>query len=479
MSRPVVMLFRDDLRLADHEALTRAVGCAAPVVCVYVHDDRPPFARGGAQKWWLHHSLIAHARALESVGAPLNIRTGPVEKVVDSIIEETGADRVFWSRRYAPHHVQCDTQMKARLRRSGTCQATSAKGRLLMEPWEIGTASGDPYRVFTPFWNCLQRQLQITEPLPVPSDIPGIKLNNSQTIDDLKLLPTRPDWSQKFHDLWQPGEDGATEKLDIFVQRTANYATARDYPSQSATSLLSPHLQMGEVSPRQVMTRLMEQQERGKISHDDFMKFYSELAWRDFNSHLLFHMPELTDQEFKQEFRNFPWRDDPDGFACWTQGQTGYPLVDAGMRELYQTGTMHNRVRMVTASFLTKHLLIDWRMGMNWFWDTLLDADIASNSMNWQWVAGCGADAAPYFRIFNPTIQAQKFDPDGIYIRKWVPEIAAMPTQKLANPSAAQAGILGDAGITLGTTYPRPIVDHKPARERALEAYANRPRRRC
>ncbi len=472
-ANPAIVLFREDLRISDNAALSKAAACGAKVICLYVHDDRAPFARGSAQKWWLHHSLAALSRGLRQIGCPLNIRSGVTEDVLDSVIAESGADKIFWSRRYSPHHVARDRGMMANLR-ARDIQTVSCKGRLLAEPWETLNQEGRPYRVFTAFWKCLLRTSAVSEPLPAPGKLAGIELPGNRTASELDLLPSNPDWSAGFRGEWRPGEDGAQTRLRSFLAHAArSYAKGRDFPSLSATSRLSPHIQMGEISPRQILRSAARHHESGAISGVDFEKLHAELAWRDFNCCLLYYFPELPDREFNPAFRDFPWRTDPGSFSLWTKGKTGYPIVDAGMRELWQTGFMHNRVRMITASFLTKHLLIDWRAGMDWFWDTLLDADLASNTMNWQWVAGCGADAAPYFRIFNPVLQARKFDRDGDYIRRWAPEISRLPDRDLAEPWSARPEALESAGIKLGETYPLPVIDHKFARQRALEAYRN------
>ena len=470
-SSTAILLFRDDLRIADNAALTEASKSGANLICLYVWDDRPPFAIGDAQRWWLHHSLVAHSTALRKLGSPLNIRVGKTEEVVAQIVAQTNADSVFWNRRYVPHQVERDKALMAQLRRQG-CTVTSCKGRLLAEPWDTLNKDGNPYRVFTAFWKCLQRASTIETPLYAPTSLAGSQLGGNATVDELGLISTESDWSEGFHQHWQPGEDGGHIGLEKFLDfGVYHYGKGRDFPSLAATSRLSPHLQMGEVSPRQILHAAAQVLFSGKLLENDFKKLHSELAWRDFNSHLLYYFPDLTEQEFRPYFRNFPWQNDREVFSLWTRGQTGYPIVDAGMRELWQTGYMHNRVRMITASFLTKPLLQDWRCGMHWFWDTLLDADLASNTLNWQWVAGCGADAAPYFRIFNPMLQAVKFDSEGSYVRKWVPEIAALPTRYLDEPSSAPPPELAKAGIKLGKTYPLPMVDHKFARDRALATY--------
>lgn len=470
-SKPKIVLFREDLRIADNIALTKAARSGGRLICLFVHDNRPPFARGAAQKWWLHHSLNALGRELQQkLGCPLNMMSGATKDIICSVIAKTHADMIFWSRRYAPHQIARDKELKASLEKQDV-KVVSCKGRLLAEPWDI-LNKDQPYRVFTAFWKQLNPHVQIDQPLLAPPSVRGLKLAESLSVKQLGLLPSKPDWSTLFHSEWQPGEAGAQKRLDEFLQSgAANYAKGRDFPSLSAVTKLSPHIQMGDISPRQILFAATRHLEQGKISDKNYIKFYSELAWREFSYNLLYHFPQVTNEEFRPNFRNFPWQNNAKAKSSWEKGQTGYPIVDAGMRELWQTGYMHNRIRMVTASFLTKHLLIDWRLGMQHFWDTLLDADIASNTLSWQWVAGCGADAAPYFRIFNPILQARKFDPDGDYIRRWVPELAKLPTSHLADPWLAPPEILEKAGVKLGKDYPYPIVNHALARDRAMAAY--------
>ncbi|MCY4446576.1 MAG: deoxyribodipyrimidine photo-lyase [Rhodobacteraceae bacterium] len=470
---PVIALFREDLRLTDNLMLTNALQSGRPLICLYIHDDAGPIKRGSAQRWWLHHSLLALNNDLKSRGCSLNLRVGDTFSIIRSIVLQTGATEVYWSRRYAPYQVEADKILMDKIKKSGV-STKSCKGRLIKQPWEVLTASARPYRVFTPFWKSLRNNYNFETPLPPPNQINGLTLSENCCIDILSLLPKGFDWSAGFHSYWQPGEGAAQSKFTSFLENGINdYASDRDFPNRPATSQLSPHLQMGEISPRQIIYDAAKRLENGTISAEAFDKFYSELVWREFSYHLLYHFPKVLDQEFLPKFRHFPWQHNKNFLTLWQQGQTGYPIVDAGMRELWHTGYMHNRVRMIVASFLTKHLLIDWRLGMQWFWDTLVDADIASNTLSWQWVAGCGADAAPYFRIFNPVLQARKFDPDNQYILRWVPELSQLPSKHIPEPWTASAEVLRQANVCLGSTYPHPIIEHKFARDRALSTYSS------
>lgn len=469
---PAIILFRNDLRLSDHTALTAAAGTGKPILFLYVNDPRPADPIGGAQQWWLHRSLTALASQIEQLGGQLVLRSGPTQMVLSQVIAETGADEVHWSRRYTPNAVTADTVLKTQLKAHGV-QAESHAGRYLFEPWQVATKSGTPFRVFTPFWRaCLTQLNHVSPALPIPAGLTFFRHLPSEDLPDWGLLPTRPAWAEGFDPLWTPGEDGAFSRLDHFLTaRAKGYAEGRDFPAEAHISNLSPHLQMGEITPRQILASLRRAEVTGDVGDRDATKFLAEIGWREFAAYLLYHTPSLPDLEFQPKFVPFPWREAPDDLTAWQRGQTGYPIVDAGMRELWQTGTMHNRVRMIVASFLTKHLRIDWRAGLAWFHDTLLDADVASNAASWQWVAGCGADAAPYFRIFNPITQATKFDPSGAYIRQWVPELSALPNRYLGAPWQAPELVLRGAGIRLGATYPHPIVDHANARTAALDAF--------
>ncbi|MBX3099439.1 MAG: deoxyribodipyrimidine photo-lyase [Salinibacterium sp.] len=439
MHSPSIVWLRDDLRLADNPALTAAAERGEPVILVYVLDEESSEVRplGAASKWWLHHSLAA-------IGPQLVLRRGRAEDVLSALVAEVGGGAVFWNRRYGAAR-EIDARLKRHLRDAGV-DVRSFQANLLIEPWTLTSGSGGPYRVFTPFWKAA-RELRFRDPLPAPSEIEWDATgSNREDLDDWGLLPTQPDWASGLREAWHPGEAGAHDQLEQFVdERLADYHR-RDEPAIDSTSRLSPHLRFGEISPFQIWERLhgaMSPEARANVP-----KFLSEVGWREFNWSILFHSTELAERNYRPAYDAFPWSlPDPKELAAWHQGRTGIPLVDAGMRELWTTGTMHNRVRMVVASFLVKNLLIDWRVGEKWFWDTLVDADEASNPANWQWVAGSGADAAPYFRVFNPELQRAKFDRDGRYVSRWVPEV----------------------GTPL---YPRPIVDLAETRKQALEAYA-------
>jgi deoxyribodipyrimidine photo-lyase len=463
---PVLVRFRRDLRLDDNPALA-AAAAAGPVLPVYLLDDAMPgrWAPGGASRWWLHHSLAALRADLTARGLPLVLRRGDAAQVLPDLAREAGAGAVFWNRRYAPFAVARDAALQAALENAGVVVRSFNAG-LLWEPWTIETRTGGPYRVFTPYYKaCLKRPVAAAAgPLPRlvgPTDPPP-----SDPLDAWGLLPTRPDWAGGLRAAWTPGEAGAHERARTFLDTAVNgYADHRDRPAGDATSRLSPHLHFGEIDPRRLWHAIDRDAPGGAA-------FARELVWREFSHHLLHHALALPETPLRPSFAAFPWRDDPAGLAAWQRGRTGYPLVDAGMRQLWATGWMHNRVRMVAASFLVKHLLIPWQAGAAWFWDTLVDADLANNSASWQWVAGCGTDAAPYFRIFNPVAQSRRFDPDGGYIRSFVPELAGLDAAHIHAPWQAPAGVLAEAGIRLGETYPAPIVDHRAARRRALDAYA-------
>ena len=474
---PVIYWFRQDLRLADLPGL-EAAAKAGPVIPCYIFDPESAgqWAPGGASRWWLHHSLAALSDAIGERGGTLQIFRGDSAAILTELASKAGAGAVFLSRAYEPWAANLERRVHDRLEAAGvTCRRFP--GSLLFEPEQIANQSGEPFKVFTPFWKACRRQPEPRAPRPAPPNgsfaaLPAQRPASAtaRSLDGLELLPRRPNWAAGWEELWQPGETGARDRLERFVENgLANYSEGRDHPSLDVTSRLSPHLHFGEISPRQVWHAAAA----SGAAEGEVLKFLSELGWREFSCHLLHHFPHIPERAFKAQFDEFPWLGTDSMLKAWQRGQTGYPIVDAGMRELWQTGFMHNRVRMVVASFLTKHLLTSWRAGEAWFRDTLVDADLASNACSWQWVAGSGADAAPYFRIFNPTAQGQKFDRRGDYVRRWVPEIAALPDKYLHEPVAAPAEVLAAAGITLGEDYPKPIVEHKAAREAALDAYGS------
>lgn len=487
---PTLVWFRLDLRLSDNPALHAACADAAargaPVLPVFILDDEDAggsapggwapggWAAGGASRWWLHQSLTRLGAELEALGTRLILRRGSAADVLDALIAETGATGIHWNRRYEPWAIARDKTIKERLKEAGLT-VESHKGALLNEPWEIATGSGGPYKVFTPYWKAVRARDGIEAPLPRPKAIPAMHAwPNSDTLDDWDLTPSKPDWSEGWSELWAPGTAGAGERLQGFLDGAVfDYDGQRNAPAKPGTSRLSPHLHFGEISPRQIWHAAItkSQAETGQPMSDGVFTFLSEVVWREFSHNLLYHFPHLPTEPLKEEFANFPWENAPELLQAWQRGMTGYPIVDAGMRELWATGWMHNRVRMITASFLIKDLMIHWKEGEAWFWDTLVDADLASNSASWQWVAGCGADAAPYFRIFNPVLQGEKFDPEGTYVRRWVPELAKLPKKLIQKPWEAKDTELRAAGVRLGESYPHRIVDHKAARDRALAAY--------
>lgn len=468
--KPSILWFRKDLRLDDNAALHAAIEAGSAVIPVYIRepgDLRNVGPLGGAQVWWLHHSLVALKAGLTSLGSDLILATGRAQDVLADLAEQTGAATVYVNRAY--ERTLVDREIAIALKEEGIA-IRAFHGQLLHEPKSIRTGSGNPFKVFTPFWNAMQRLAEPHPPIDPPDVIPAPdSFPKSEDLDGWALLPTKPDWAVGFSDHWQPGEAGARESLEDFIDgELHDYKRGRDLPAIDATSLLSPHLALGEISPARIWHATSGQPKKAveEVGH-----FRRELAWRDFCYSLLIEQPDLDETNWSDGFEGFPWESDEKGFDAWSKGRTGYPIVDAGMRQLWQTGFMHNRVRMIAASFLIKDLMIDWRRGEKWFRDTLVDADPASNAANWQWVAGCGADASPFFRIFNPILQGEKFDPDGDYVKTYVPELQKLERKYIHRPFDAPAATLQKAGITLGTTYPKPIIDHGFARDRALSAY--------
>ncbi len=468
-TQPVTILwFRQDLRLHDNPALSAAAERGA-IVPVFILDDASAgeWTHGGASRLWLHHSLASLQASLDGA---LRLFRGKASEVLPQLVEQYGASAVYWNRCYEPWRRDRDTAIKQQLTDDGI-QVESFNGSLLWEPWTIAKGDGQPYKVFTPYYRkgCLSAPAP-RMPLAKPSlDLVATSSSDSLALDALELLPSLP-WGRQVMSDWSAGESAASRALDEFLeQRLGQYAEGRDVPGVRGTSRISPHLHFGELSPNQVWYRAQGYSRPGV--EDALDRYLSELGWREFCHYLLYHVPSLPGQEFNAKFTGFPWRTDEVALQAWQRGMTGVPLVDAGMRELWQTGFMHNRVRMVVASFLVKNLLVDWRAGQAWFWDCLLDADLANNSASWQWVAGSGADAAPYFRIFNAQRQGEKFDPQGDYVRRYVPELSAMPDKYVHAPWSAPAEVLEQAGVELGVSYPEPVADLKLSRERALEAY--------
>jgi deoxyribodipyrimidine photo-lyase len=466
--------FRLDLRLDDNPALGAAVRHGGPVIPVYIQSaaDERRWMPGAASNWWLHQSLSQLDASLRALGSRLILRRGPALATLEQLLEETGANAVYWNRRYEPAAIDTDRHVKSDLRKKGLI-ADSFQAGLLFEPWTVRTQTGQPYQVFTPFWKACLKLPQPAGPESSPSGIPiPATWPASLTLPELSLEPTI-DWAAGLRATWRPGESGAAGQLDRFVHQALDqYPTGRDRPDQVGTSRLSPHLHFGEISVRRIWSKVREHRngDGSASSAEAGSSYLRELGWREFAHHLLFHFPQTPEQPLRREFARFPWKTNRANLRAWQQGRTGFPIVDAGMRELWHTGWLHNRVRMIAASFLVKDLLIPWQEGASWFWDTLVDADLANNTLGWQWSAGCGADAAPYCRVFNPVTQGKKFDPDGAYVRQWVPELARLPNEWLHNPGEAPASVLAAAGIEPGETYPRPIVDHSEARSRALAA---------
>ena len=468
-----IVWLRDDFRLDDQPALAAAAN--RPALYLYVHDQSERNGRplGGAAKWRLNQALKAMERRLSQSGARLDIVAGPTEETLLAVARTAGASRVLWTRRYEGAAIALDAAAKSALRQQSV-ETLSFNGRLIREPWEFDRGDGRLPRTFSAFW----RRHQTVSDMPTPSPAPPRLVDahwpdgapERTSIEALRLTPTRPDWSRELAFGETPGEEGALAALRRFAgEGLGGYASDRDLASRE-TSRLSAHLRFGEVSAIRTANVGAHALGHPRLRRDA-EKFLSELGWRDFAALLLYANPDLATRPLKREFERFPFREDEAGFRAWTRGETGYPIVDAGMRQLWRTGYLHNRVRLVAASFLVKHLIVDWRRGEQWFWDTLCDADPASNPMNWQWVAGAGADAAPFFRIFNPVLQAQKFDPDGLYVRRWIPELARLAPPHLHAPWRAPEAALARAGIVLGKTYPKPIVDHAAARARALAAF--------
>ncbi len=470
-----VVWFLQDLRLGDNPALDHAVAEYDAVIPLYLwtpdeHGEWPP---GGAAKWWLHHSLASLDGDLRQKGSRLVLRKGAAAlPLLRAVARETGARAVFWNARYEPALRERDREVVRELRGDGlTVQVF--RSRILHDPRRIQTSDGNPYRVFTPFWKKLQDAMDVGATLDRPrmgeSKAPA-RWPASESLGALGLDP-KHQWADGLAEAWTPGEAGAQRRLDTFIERALlDYDEGRNRPDRDGSSRLSPYLQHGELSPRQVWNAVA-----GWVSNrtmkDAADAYLREIAWREFGYHLLFHFPHTTTEPLNEKFERFPWDASERDMKAWCKGRTGYPVVDAGMRQLWRTGWMHNRTRMIVASFLTKDLLIPWQDGARWFWDTLVDADLANNTLGWQWTAGSGADAQPYFRIFNPVSQGNRYDPDGAYVRAWVPELAELPSASIHEPWKAKNSVLEDAGVVLGDTYPSRIVDHREARDRALEAY--------
>ena len=464
-----IFWFRQDLRLADNPGLSEAISKGI-VLPIYIYDDinSNEYEMGSASKWWLHNSL---EKLNDSLNNKLSVYKGDALKIIESLTKSYDVESISWNRCYEPWRIKRDKNIKSEIEKKGI-EVNTFNGSLLWEPFNILKTDGTPYRVFSPYYRkgCLN-----AAPPRIPLKSPEISSlfkdeYNESTIEDLSLIP-KVHWFDEMEKLWKPGEVGAQEKLyDFLDDGLFGYKEGRNFPSQKNVSQLSPHIHLGEISPNQVWYAAKQKEDETGIEKD-LSHFLSELGWREFSYNLLYHFPTLPRENLQKKFDNFPWQENTDFSDKWKKGHTGYPIVDAGMRELWQTGYMHNRVRMIVGSFLVKNLLLHWHEGEKWFWDCLIDADLASNSASWQWVAGSGADAAPYFRIFNPISQGIKFDPEGEYTKKFLPELRDLPIKYLYSPWEAPADVLEQANIKLGENYPKPIVDLKESREKALDAF--------
>lgn len=489
-----IFWFRQDLRLADNPGLSAAAKWAAEkkgeVIPIYIWapEEEGMWRPGGATKVWLHQSLQALAKEIEKHGSRLRIFEAEPQtnedktkqsslSILEAVAEELGAGAVFWNRRYEPAAIARDKEIKSTLKAKGLTVDTY-NGALLLEPWQVATKEGKPYQVFTPYWRtCLsQLQVELEPPIEAPKALIAkkiAKLSFESKLEELQLLP-HIKWEKGITDAWMPGEKGALKQLDKFLNDGLDdYSEMRNRPDIEGVSRMSPHLHFGEISPRSLWFIIKEKAEhfKNEKSKAAALSYLREVGWREFSHHLLYYFPQTPTEPLRGDFKLFPWEENPVALRAWQKGLTGYPIVDAGMRELWHTGIMHNRVRMIVASFLVKHLRLPWLAGAQWFWDTLVDADLAQNTMGWQWSAGCGADAAPYFRVFNPILQGEKFDTDGAYVRKWVPELAKMKSKYIHRPWEAPPLELIAAGVTLGGNYPLPIVEHGEARNLALAAF--------
>ena len=458
---PAIVWFRRDLRTRDHAALHAAARTGKPVVALYIREADLEYPMGAASDWFLHYALLALDAELS---VPLIVRKGRAADVLPDVVRATGADEVHWGRRYQAEGIEIDAALKDKLKADGV-RVESHNTMLLSEPWEVKTGSGGYYKVFTPYYRKFREVVDVGEPLPAPELARFSGNVESLTVEDLDLLPTRPDWGAKMQPYWTPGPEGARERLREFLDEAVEYyAEYRDRPDFDRTSQLSPFIAHGCIGPREAW----HANANASPGSDTFAK---ELAWREFSYVLLYHNPTMKTEPLDETFKRFEWQGTDADLEAWQRGQTGYPIVDAGMRQLWEMGWMHNRVRMITASFLIKDLLVEWQKGEEWFWDCLCGGDPANNAQGWQWAAGSGADASPFFRVFNPVSQGERFDPKGDYVRRWCPELQGLPRKYIHRPWDAPDHVLDDAGVTLGETYPRPRVDHAKARDRALDLY--------
>ncbi|WP_131781476.1 cryptochrome/photolyase family protein [Legionella gresilensis] len=460
-----IIWFRQDLRCQDNPALTAACHEHDIVIPLYIAENNLKHL-GSAQKWWLHHSLLALKKNLQSHGLDLFLVSGAVLSKLQELITTYQVDTVYWNRRYQPDEIEQDKKIEVALNKNKV-SVKSFKGNVFLEPWEIQNQKGNYFKVFPPFWRHCFPKINQFDSLSIIKKWPHCPKVHTEDLNNWELIPTKPNWADKFNTVWQPGENSALQKLSFFIENNlSNYRINRDYPAKNANSSLSPHLHFGEISLRQIWQAVNSVIENKSYHASSIEQFLTELGWRDFCYHQLYHLPQISIQNLKPQFNHLSWRVSNKDFTQWCQGRTGFPMVDAGMRQLWQTGFMHNRLRMITASFLVKNLLIDWRLGAKWFLDTLVDADLAINSFNWQWIAGSGFEACPPFRIFNPITQGEKFDPNGDYVKNWIPELACIPKKKIHKPWQEH-----DSLFELGKDYPLPMVDLQISRQHALTQY--------
>ena len=478
MKASTIVWFQNDLRLEDNPAFIHGIKSPSNLIPIFIWDEERDWfsSMGEASRWWLHHSLEALSQSLKKLGLDLLIFKGKTDLVLQELVGKNRVEQVLWNRRYDPSSFQSDKKVSRFLDGLGV-ESSDFPAYTLFEPDRIRNKSGGIYKVFTPFWKCCLQFLDEIQPLAFPTlseKVQTIPLHLGSydclcSIGDLGLLP-QVKWDRLFEKTWNVGEKNASLGLNDFLNTKATqYKLSRDIPSVVGTSRLSAALHFGEISPRQVVQATREQFGDSGLQDPGVACYLSELGWREFSTHLLYHFSELPQKSLRPEFEKFPWQNSNLFLKAWQKGCTGIPMVDAGMRELWQTGWMHNRVRMIVASFLVKNLMVDWRLGAEWFSNSLVDADIASNVLSWQWVAGCGVDASPYYRIFNPVTQGQKFDPEGEYVKKWIPELCAIPKKWVHCPWEANEDLQNHWG--LGDDYPKPIVDLKESRQIALDAY--------
>ena len=473
LTTKTIVWFRKDLRLRDNPTLEFALANKREVIPVFIWDEEEGgrWSPGAASRWWLHQSLKSLAHSIQELGGCLILEKGKPEETLPLLAKENGVDEVLYSRRYDPAGLATQEAVEEALDEGGI-RTESFNASLLNEPWETQNASGKPFQVFTPYWrNCRNGIYKQPANYPIRNLSFIEKPTPRSSLDKLGLLPDHP-WHEKLFSHWDVSEVAGQAQIAHSAREIVpSYVSRRNTPSVDGTSRLSPYLAWGLISPRQVCNSVLQNEPDGSNRGEN--KFLAEIGWREFSYHLLYHFPRIPDQPLRPKYASFPWLSDSKALQDWKLGQTGYPLVDAGMRQLYETGWMHNRVRMVVASFLVKHLLISWEEGARWFWDTLVDADLASNTQGWQWAAGCGADAAPYFRIFNPITQGEKFDKSGRYARRWIPELGDIPNKWLFRPWEAPSDLLSVHDLELGGNYPNPCVDHFEARARALQALSS------